>query len=133
MSPPLKESVLCHLLKQSFCTLSAFLVAYNGRESEAPIIQIPAMLVSFTPFLCVLISLKPLLPVLCWNYPSVWFSSVQLLSSVKLITTPWTAARQASLSFTISWNLLKLKFIELVMPSNHFIFRGHLLLLPSIH
>ena len=58
------------------------------------------------------------------------FSSVQLLS-VQLFATPWTAASQASLSFTISWSLLKLMSIELVMPSNHLVF-CHPLLLPSI-
>ena len=41
---------------------------------------------------------------------------VQLLSRVRLFVTPWTAARQASLSFTISWNVLKLMSIESVMP-----------------
>ena len=57
---------------------------------------------------------------------------VQLLSHVRLIVTPWTAARQASLSFTISWTLLKLMPIELVMASNHLIHCRPLLLLPSI-
>ena len=46
---------------------------------------------------------------------------VQLLSHVRLFVTPWAAARQGSLSFTISWSLLKLISIELVMPSNHLI------------
>ena len=46
--------------------------------------------------------------------------------------TPWTAARQGSLSFTISWSLLNLMSIESVMPSNHHIFCHPLLLLPSI-
>ena len=46
--------------------------------------------------------------------------------------TPWTAAHQASLSFTNSQNLLKLTSIELVMPSNHLILCHPLLLLPSI-
>ena len=46
--------------------------------------------------------------------------------------TPWTAACQVSLSFTISWKLLKLMSIELVMPSNHLILCCPLLLLPSI-
>ena len=50
-----------------------------------------------------------------------YFSSVQLLSHVRLFATPWTAARQASLSITNSWGLLKLVSIELVMPSNHVI------------
>ena len=46
---------------------------------------------------------------------------LQSLSHVRLFATPWTAARQASLSFTISWSLLKLMSIESVMPSNHLI------------
>ena len=57
---------------------------------------------------------------------------VQSLSHVRLFATPWTAACQASLSFPISWNLLKLMSIELVMLSNHLIFCHPLLLLPSI-
>ena len=48
-------------------------------------------------------------------------SSVQLLSSVRLFATPWTAAHQASLSITNSWSLLKFMSIKLVMPSNHLI------------
>ena len=46
--------------------------------------------------------------------------------------TPWTAARQASLSFTVSWGLLRLTSVESVMPSNHLILCHPLLLLPSI-
>ena len=46
--------------------------------------------------------------------------------------SPWTAACQASLSFIISWNLLKLMSTELMMPSNHLILCHPLLLLPSI-
>ena len=60
------------------------------------------------------------------------FSSVQSLSHVPLFVTPWTAARQASLSITYSWSLLKLMFTESVMPSNHFFFCCPLLLLPLI-
>ena len=56
----------------------------------------------------------------------------QSLSRVWLFVTPWTAALQASLSFTISQTLLKLKSIELVMPSNHLTLSHPLLLLPSI-
>ena len=63
---------------------------------------------------------------------SVQFSSVQSLSRVQLFTTPWTAARQASLSITHSWNPPKLISIELVMPSNHLILCRPLLLRPSI-
>ena len=58
--------------------------------------------------------------------------SVQSLSRVRLFVTPWTAARQASLSITNSQSLLKLMFIEPVMPSNHLILCCPLLLLPSI-
>ena len=60
------------------------------------------------------------------------FSSVQLLSHVWLFATPWTAARQASLSITNSLSLLKLISIESVMPSNHLILCHPLLLMPSI-
>ena len=60
------------------------------------------------------------------------FSSVQSLSRVQLFAIPWTAASQASLSFTISWSLFKLMSIELVMPSNHIILSHPFLLLPSI-
>ena len=54
---------------------------------------------------------------------------VQPLSRVGLFETPWTAACQASLSFTISWHLLKLMSIETVMPSNQLILHRPLLLL----
>ena len=57
---------------------------------------------------------------------------IQLLSHVQLFVTPWTAACQASLSFTVSWSLLKLMSIESVMPSNCLILCCPLLLLPSI-
>ena len=57
---------------------------------------------------------------------------VQRLSRVQLFVTPWTAAHQASLSFTNSRSLLKLMSIESVMPSNHLILCRPLLLLPSI-
>ena len=49
------------------------------------------------------------------------FSSAQWLSCIQLFATPWTAACQASLSITNSWSLLKLRSIELVMPSSHLI------------
>ena len=62
----------------------------------------------------------------------IFFSSVQLLSRVRLFETPWTAAFQASLSITNSQSLLKLISIESVMPSNHLIFCRPLLLLPSV-
>ena len=61
----------------------------------------------------------------------VQFSSVQSLSHARLFATPWTAARQASLSITNSRSSPKPMSIELVMPSNHLI-PCHPLLLPSI-
>ena len=56
----------------------------------------------------------------------------QLLSHVRLFVTPWTAACQASLSFTISQSLLELMSIESVIPSNYLIVCHCLLLLPSV-
>ena len=60
------------------------------------------------------------------------FSSVQLLSRVRLFTTPWIAACQASLSITNFRSLPKLMSIKSVVPSNHLILCHPLLLLPSI-
>ena len=57
---------------------------------------------------------------------------VQSLSCVHLFVTPWTAAQQTSLSFTISPSLLKLMPIESVMPSNHLILCYPFVLLPPI-
>ena len=72
------------------------------------------------------------------SFSSLWYcfniqlSSVQSLSHIWPFATPWTVAHQASLSITNSWGLLKLRFIESVMPSNHLIVCGSCLLLPSI-
>ena len=63
---------------------------------------------------------------------SVQFSSVQLLSCGRLFATPWTAARQASLSISNAWSLLKLMSIESVTTSNHLNLCHPLLLPPSI-
>ena len=76
----------------------------------------------FTEFCCFLSNLN-------MNQP---FSSVQSPSCVRLFATPWIAARQASLSITNSWSLLKLKSIKSVMPSSHLILCHPLLLLPPI-
>ena len=59
-------------------------------------------------------------------------SSGQSLSCARLFVTPWTAARQAFLSITNTWSLLKLMSIMSMMPSNHLIICHPLLLLPSI-
>ena len=63
---------------------------------------------------------------------SIYIFVVKLLSTAWLFVTPWTAAHQASLSFTISWSFLKLMSMETMMPSNHLILCCPLLLLPSI-
>ena len=80
-------------------------------------------------------SSHPLLPLLC---PSLFsmavspLSSVQSFSCVQLFVTPWIAALQASLSFTVLWSFLRLMSIESIMLSNH-LFPSHpLFLLPSI-
>ena len=72
------------------------------------------------------------LAIINWSLISVQFSSVQSLSRVRLFATPWIAARQASLSITSCQSSLKLKSIESVMPSSHFILCHPLLLLPPI-
>ena len=62
-----------------------------------------------------------------------WFQCCcSVLSFVLLFATPWTAAHQASLAFTISQSLLRFMFTESVMPSNHLILCCPLLFLPSI-
>ena len=66
------------------------------------------------------------------SLPSRTIVVVQLLSRVQLFATPWTAAHQASLSFTLTWSLLKLMSIYSVKPSNHLILCHPLLLFPSI-
>ena len=71
-----------------------------------------------------------------WGPESGSFASfllfVQSLGRIQLFAASWTAARQTSLSTTISWSLLKLISIELMMPSNCLIFSCPLLLLPSV-
>jgi len=69
---------------------------------------------------------------LSWASHPAFFSSVQSLSCVRLFVTLWTAARQASLSITKSWSLLKLVSIKLVMLSNHLTLYHPRLLPPSI-
>ena len=66
-----------------------------------------------------------------YTYVYIFVVIIQSLSCVQLFVTPWTATHQASLSFTISWSLLKFLSIRSVMLSNHLIL-WHPLLLPSI-
>ena len=71
----------------------------------------------------------------CFSKVTIWHSNsivVQSLSRVQLFDTPWTAAPQASLRFTISPSLLKLMSTESVMPSSHLLLCRPFLLLPSI-
>ena len=70
------------------------------------------------------------MPIACLQ--SLSSSSVQSLSHVQVFATPWTAAHQASLSFTVFQSLLKLRSIESVMPSNSLVLCCPLLLLLSI-
>ena len=69
---------------------------------------------------------------ICFSLLTLIFVVVQSFSCVQLFATPWTGALQASLSFTISWSLLKPMSIESVMSSNPLILCCPLLLLPSI-
>ena len=73
-----------------------------------------------------------ILPTISTDIQSVQFSSVKSLSRVRLFATPWTAARQASLSITNSRSPPKPMSIESVMPSNHLILCHPPFLLPSI-
>ena len=82
----------------------------------------------FFPMTNITAVLEVKMEALPWND----FQSVQLLNHVWLFVTPWTAARQASLSITKSWSLPKLMSIESVMPSSHLILCHPLLLSPSI-
>ena len=66
------------------------------------------------------------------RWVEVHFSSVQSLSRVRLVVTPWIAAHQASLSIPNSWSPLKLMSIKSVMPSKHLILCHPLFLLPLI-
>ena len=70
----------------------------------------------------------------CWLFKPLWLysQSIQSLSRVQLFVTPWTAARQASLSITNSSSLLKLTSIESMSPSNHLILCCPLLFPSSI-
>ena len=68
----------------------------------------------------------------CLTPINIYLLSVQSLSHVRLFVTPWIAAHQASLSITSFRSLLKLLYIELVMPSSHLILCRPLLLLPPV-
>ena len=93
-----------------------------------PVLPSPSSVpVSICPF-----SMSASLFPTCKQVLSVQFSSVQLLSPVRLFATPWTAACKASLSITNSQSSPRFTSIESVMPSSHFILCRPLLLLPAI-
>ena len=95
------------------------------------VIAFPIILCTWTPLSTA--SMISFLSCLCATILNFQISSVQFSHShVRLFVTPWTAARQASLSITNSQSLSKLMFIESVMLSNHLILSRPLLLLPSI-
>ena len=98
----------------SHLSISPSLHLYSSLPpSVSPLIHLPAHLSICRPF-----------------FPSL--SSVQSLSYVRLFATPWTAARQPSLSITNSRSLFKPMSIESVVPSNHLILYRPLLLPPSL-
>ena len=92
------------------------------------------LIITFCLFLSVSIFLNYLIQLDFFNIrcEMLGLVVVQSLSHVWPFAIPWTAARQASLSFIISWSLLKFISIESVMPPNHLILCHPLLLLPSI-
>ena len=78
---------------------------------------------SATVYTLILSTLRPIFEVnsqffLSYVYLHVVDVVVQLLSCVQLFVTPWTAAHQASLSFTVFWNLPEFMFIASVIPSS---------------
>ena len=92
-----------------------------------------SMLHALLPFLGTTVRSQLLVSAsLCWGLSPSQVSSVQSFSGVWLFATPWTAARQASLSLTNSQSLFKLMSITSVMQSNHLILCHPLLLPPSI-
>ena len=98
---------------------------HGSPRPEPPLTFLP------TPSLRVVTEHQLLLHVSNLHWSSI-FSSVQSLSRVQLFVTPWTTARQVSLSITNSRSPPNPMSIELVMPSNHLILCHPLLLLPSI-
>ena len=112
------------LFSQQLGTLQILLLIMVGNSTEAqPAFVLPAS--ELIPHLHVLLSSHRILSNFC-GIPSqpvlvCSFVVVQLLSCVRLFETPWTAAHQASMSFTISWSLLTLRSTEFVMASKHLI------------
>ena len=97
----------------------------------SPICVLPSFFTCFIrlTFIWAFTSSTSSLPLEC-KHPQ--FSSIQSFSRIWLFATPWTAARQSSLSITNSQSLLKLMSVKSVMPSNHLILCCPLLFLPSV-
>ena len=109
------------------CSVSFFFFAFYPSIFRYSSWHIRKCSVSWTFVFYLVVRIRLMHLVLC-----ILFSSVQSLSHVRLFGTPWTTARQASLSITNSWSSPKPMSIELVMPSNHLILCRPFLLLPSI-
>ena len=131
-----------------FNMLSRFVIAFLPRSNHLLILwlQSPSAVIlepkkiksasvsTFFPSVCYEVTGPDTMILVFWMWsfkPALSLSSFSQFSHVRLFVTPWAAARQASLSITSSWSLLKLISIELVMPSNHLIL-CHPLLLPSV-
>ena len=85
-------------------------LGWNGRVWEAIVHEVAKSWTGLSDFTVIFI-----------KYKSAFFLLLLSLSVTWLFAAPWTAACQASLSFTISWNLLKLMSIEWMMLANHFV------------
>ena len=133
-----KQDITAHLFCPSGgrtlrCALSS---CPQLTSREWPWLTMASLTWSHTPFWLLPSPSSPLFYCCFLEIPTRWIVVlvvvVHLLSHVWLFVAPWTAAHQAPLSSTISWNLLKFMFIESVMLSNHLIFCHHFLLLSSI-
>ena len=109
--------------------VSTLCLMFPGAKSPSAQNRPEVLLATSDPLscFCFLCLVKPIIYDF-WGCCSV----AQSLSPVQLFATPWTAAGQASLSFTVCWSLLKLMTTESAMPSNHLAHCCPLLLLPSI-
>ena len=102
------------------------LPSYLGQDMEPRSVCVCVCVYTYQSLSCVHLLWRSVCVCVCVKIP-VWFSCLVMSDSA----TPWTAARQASLSITNSWSLLRLISIKLVMPSNHLI-HCHPFLLPSV-
>ena len=104
-----------------FSSVSSYLLLFHSSECFIVTIRLLSSSISVWFHFIILILCSYFLFCCCYWLSHIW-----------LFLTPWTAAHQASLSFTVTWSLLKLMSIELVMPSNCLIHSCPVLFLPSI-